>query len=59
MFDGRDIDHAYNYKEDWMLHHDIKDEEQYRPQIEEMEREVKAVVQSYMQRMVNNELIVR
>lgn len=59
MFDGRDIDHAYNYKEDWMLRHDIKDEEKFRPQIEEMEREVKAVVQSYMQRMVNNELIVR
>jgi hypothetical protein len=56
QFDGRGVLAAYNYKDDWMMQHNLIDDKKM---VNEMEKELKAIIQSYMQRMIDNELIVR
>jgi phosphoglycerol transferase MdoB-like AlkP superfamily enzyme len=56
QFDGGDVLAAYNYKDDWMMQHNLIDDKKM---VNEMEKELKAIIQSYMQRMIDNELIVR
>lgn len=53
LFDGENVSAVYNYVEDPMLRNNLKGK--YSRQ-EEMEREVKAIIQSYMQRATNDEM---
>ena len=54
QFDGEHTKALYNYRQDWMMQHDLQAAS---PEVKaRMERRVKAVVQSYMERMVGNRL---
>ena len=44
----------YNYKDDWFMHHNLLGTTGTIEQ--QMERQLKAIIQSYMQRMINDEL---
>ncbi len=55
QFDGHDVRAIYNYRRDPMLRHNLAGAE---PQ-PQMERELKAVIQQYMTRMNENQLIPR
>lgn len=59
QFDGKGITAAYNYKEDWFMRHNLAGDKQKKSTLESMERELKAVIQSYMERMINNKLTVK
>ena len=54
MFDGENAKALYNYKKDWMLTEDLKEKEVSRA--ERMEMKLKAIIQSYMERMDKDEL---
>ena len=58
-FDGNRTKAAYNYKKDWLLEHNLISDPALRPTFQSMERTLKALIQSYMQRMTENNLIVR
>ena len=45
----------YNFKDDWFMEHNLVQQEQ--PLCQQMERELKAIIQSYMQRMINDQLV--
>ena len=47
----------YNYKDDWFMHHNLLGTTGTIEQ--QMERQLKAIIQSYMQRMINDELTIR
>lgn len=55
QFDGQNVTGLYDLEEDWMLQNNLTDNERCAG----MERKTKAVIQSYMQRMVNNNLIIK
>jgi hypothetical protein len=55
QFDGDDVIAAYDYKNDWMMQHNLLGTMKFKL----MEKELKAIIQSYMQRMIDNELVVR
>lgn len=57
QFDGREVKAFYNYEKDWMLTKNLSDK--HMPQMADMERELKAIIQSYMERMLNDNLIVK
>ena len=57
QFDGNHITAAYNYKTDWMMKHDLHNDKQYAKVFAAMERQLKAIIQSYMQRMTTNKLV--
>ena len=46
---------VFNYKTDWLMKHNLKDKNL--PAIKSMEKELKAIIQSYMQRMTKDNLI--
>ncbi|MBQ7687503.1 MAG: sulfatase-like hydrolase/transferase [Bacteroidaceae bacterium] len=46
----------YNYKDDWFMHHNLLGTTGTIEQ--QMERQLKAIIQSYMQRMINDELTI-
>ena len=54
QFDGQQIRALYNYRDDILLKTNIADSEP--STCKTMERQLKAIIQSYMTRMVNNEL---
>ena len=57
QWDGQKTKALYRFRTDLMLKHDVAAQE---PQVRQaMEREVKAVIQSYMERMTRNELVVK
>ena len=57
QYDGQAAKALYDYRQDWMLEHNIMAE---KPLVREMlEWRLKAVIQSYMARMNGNELVVR
>lgn len=58
QFNGEHITAAYNYKKDWMMQHDLHSQPALQPVFKAMERQLKAIIQSYMQRMTNNQLVV-
>lgn len=58
-FDGQHVTAAYNYKTDWFMTHNLKDDASLRTVLDDMERQLKAIIQSYMSRMTGNELVVR
>ena len=47
----------YNYKDDWFMHHNLLGTTGTIEQ--QMERQLKAIIQSYMLRMINDELTIR
>lgn len=53
--DGGQLKAVYNYKKDWLMKHDLKDSNL--PEVKAMEKELKALIQSYMQRMINDKLV--
>lgn len=55
QFDGQQMKAIYNYKTDWLLRHNLLGKNI--PEILSMERQLKAIIQTYMQRMVNNQLV--
>ncbi|MFA6885183.1 MAG: LTA synthase family protein, partial [Paludibacteraceae bacterium] len=56
QFDGERVKSVYDYRNDRMLKHDLKDR---MPQQKRMEDLLKANIQQYMVRMVNNDLTVK
>jgi phosphoglycerol transferase MdoB-like AlkP superfamily enzyme len=56
QFDGQNVKAIYNIKKDWMLTNNLKDKV---TEQNDMEREVKAIIQSYMERMIEDELVVK
>ena len=57
-FDGTLTKAAYNYKKDRLLEHNLISDPSLRPTFQSMERTLKAIIQSYMQRMTTNNLVV-
>lgn len=57
-FDGSNLKGAYNYKADWFMTKDLKDEPAHKARFRQMERELKGIIQSYMTRMTGNRLVV-
>lgn len=56
QFDGNKVKAIYRFKTDPMLKHNLVGKE---PQQVVMERELKALIQQYMDRMNNNQLMVK
>ena len=56
MFDGKRTVNLYNFKDDKMLKKDLKAEQPER--VKELERFIKAIIQQYNNRMVENKLVV-
>ena len=57
QFDGQKTKALYRFRTDLLLKHNVASQE---PEVRgAMEREVKAIIQSYMERMTKNELIYR
>ena len=54
LFDGTNLKALYNYKSDWMLTQDLKDEEA--EVAVSMVKRLKVIIQSYMERMNGNKL---
>lgn len=59
QFDGQELKAVYNFRNDWMLKHNLLPKLRNDKTILNYERQLKGIIQTYMQRMVNNELIVR
>ena len=53
MTEGGQVAGLYDYKRDWFMKNNLKDS---RPEQQDMERQLKAIIQSYMQRMVGDKL---
>lgn len=58
-FDGSKTVAAYNYKTDWMLKKNLIGDPSLKPTLHDMEQTLKALIQSYMQRMTQNNLVIR
>ncbi len=57
QWDGQKTKALYRFRTDLLLEHNVATQE---PKVREaMEREVKAIIQSYMERMTRNELVVK
>ena len=58
LFDGERITHAYRYRTDSLLQHDVLN---IMPSdtLLQMEREMKSFIQQYMKRMNDNELVIK
>ena len=56
QFDGTKLKAAYNYKKDWMMTTNLVNVQSAQPALTTMTKELKAIIQSYMQRMQNNAL---
>ena len=56
LFDGKKTTGLYDFKKDRLLVHDLKGRV---PQQTAMERQLKAIIQSYMQRMLTDQVAVR
>ena len=56
LFDGEKTTGVYNFKKDRLMVHDLKGSV---PQQPAMERQLKAIIQSYMQRMLTDQVAVK
>lgn len=56
QFDGTKLKAAYNYKKDWMMTRNLVNDQSAQSALTTMTKELKAIIQSYMQRMQNNAL---
>lgn len=57
QFDGRYVTGAFNYKDDWFMLKNLKSSPALKPQFQSMETQLKAIIQSYMTRMVDDRLV--
>lgn len=57
MTDAGEVKAVYNYRKDVMLQNNLKDK--IGDEQQQMHKQLKAIVQSYMQRMVGDQLVVR
>lgn len=57
QFDGTELKAVYNFRKDWMLRHNLLPQLKGDKTVMEYERQLKAIIQTYMQRMVGNRLI--
>lgn len=55
QFDGEKVVGMYDLENDWLLQHNLTDD----PVRTDMERSAKAIIQSYMSRMISNTLIAK
>lgn len=58
QFDGEQVIHAYRFRTDVLMKDDVKDSMPQEVR-KEMETQLKSIIQQYMQRMNNNELVYR
>lgn len=58
QFDGEQVIHAYRFRTDVLMRDDVKDSMPQEVR-KEMETQLKSIIQQYMQRMNNNELVYR
>ena len=56
LFDGENTTGVYNFKKDRLMVHNLKGRV---PQQPAMERQLKAIIQSYMQRMLTDQVAVK
>ena len=56
QFDGEKSTALYNIREDWLMRQNLVASEELQPVKVRMERRVKAIIQSYMERMNGNQL---
>lgn len=56
--DGQQLKAVYDIRQDWLLHHNLLTP-QSQPRWADDERQLKAIIQTYMQRMVGNALILK
>ena len=56
QFDGTKMVAAYNYKTDWLMKHNIAGDAKAQASLKLMVQKLKAIIQSYMQRMEGNAL---
>lgn len=59
QFDGNSLIAVYNYRQDWMLKQNQLGSLGQSAEIKAAEKQLKGIIQTYMQRMINNELIIR
>ncbi|MCM1078199.1 MAG: LTA synthase family protein [Bacteroidales bacterium] len=66
QFDGQKLHAVYNFRTDWMLRHNLLSNDgtlalpaAERERVRACERQLKAIIQTYMQRMVNDKLVIR
>ena len=58
QFDGQKTVAMYDYKNDWFMKKNLVRDESLKRERDDMERYLKAIIQSYMQRMENNKLTI-
>ncbi len=58
-FDGTKTKALYNIDKDWMLKKNLIGDSKESKRLNVMEKEIKAVIQSYMERMINDQLVFR
>ena len=59
QFDGEQPRALYDILGDWYQTHDLKDDPAAQPILEARLKRTKAIIQSYMQRMVNDSLVIK
>lgn len=57
QFDGKNITGVYNYKDDWFMKNNLKENQELTTKIDSMEQQLKAIIQSYILRMTENRLV--
>lgn len=57
QFDGKYITGAFNYKTDWFMMKNLKNDPKLAPEFKAMETQLKALIQSYMTRMIDDRLV--
>lgn len=58
QFDGQKVKAIYNIENDWLLTKNLADVPSIAPVRANMEKELKAIIQSYMERMIEDRLVV-
>lgn len=59
QYDGNNVQAIYNYKTDWLLKHNLLKDKISDERIQDDVKLMKGIIQSYMLRMLGNELVVR
>lgn len=59
QFDGQHITHIYDFRQDRLLQNDLLNELQSSPEVQDMLNYLKAYIQQYINRMIDNQLTVQ
>lgn len=57
QFDGKYIMGAFNYKDDWFMLKNLRNDKTLAPRFDAMEQQLKGIIQSYMMRMIDDRLV--